>query len=671
MTPETPSHVSGCTYNDIMRAVPLIDERFLNEKEKLQGEEDTTSGYYVPIETYELLKVEGGTATPPPNGAGIPYLFHENQYNLTIYKYENNLWTEQKHATMHKTLALSTVLLCAFQLSLNGNAHSRRPHRSLQMAATETGKTVIPEETDVVVIGSGIGGLCCGAMCGRYGFDVTVLESHYHPGGCAHSFEIDNCVFDAGPSLWAGLSRPSPNPLRQVLDAIGDKSVEWKTYDGWMMYTPEGAFRFDCGPVRWEETLRKVAGDEAVRDWQNLQQYIAPMVEAAMGVPPMALRPDLWALVTIFRWLPNLLKAGSFSSFLTGPFSQVLDRTVKRESFVYRWLDFLSFALSGLPADGTIGAAMIYTVGDLAREGACVDYPIGGGGAVIDALVKGIEGFGGRVALRSHVEEILVEDGRAVGVRLRGGKVVRARKAVVTNASVWDTLKLLPEGALETAEREKLASTKPTESFMHIHACIDKTGLPEDLDIHHTVVFDWDAGVDGEQNVVIISIPSVLDPAMAPEGKHVVHAYAAGNEPFDVWENVKKNSEEYKQMKEQRSQKLWEALERVIPDIRQRASKERGGFALVGTPITHQGFLRRHRGSYGPALEAGKETFPGAKTPIPGLLRCGDSTWPGIGIPAVAGSGVSAANALAPVGKHLSLLNEMNRQGQLKTSSAY
>lgn len=70
-------------------------------------------------------------------------------------------------------------------------------------------------------------------------------------------------------------------------------------------------------------------------------------------------------------------------------------------------------------------------------------------------LSAGIEKHGGRVLLRSHVEQVLVEGGRAAGVRLRGSggsgdeaaaEVIRARRAVVSNASVWDTLRLLPEG---------------------------------------------------------------------------------------------------------------------------------------------------------------------------------------------------------------------------------
>ena len=60
-------------------------------------------------------------------------------------------------------------------------------------------------ETDVVVIGSGIGGLSCAALLAYYGEDVRVFESHYHAGGCAHGFEIDGFHFDSGPSLWNGM----------------------------------------------------------------------------------------------------------------------------------------------------------------------------------------------------------------------------------------------------------------------------------------------------------------------------------------------------------------------------------------------------------------------------------------------------------------------------------
>lgn len=151
-----------------------------------------------------------------------------------------------------------------------------------------------------------------------------------------------------------------------------------------------------------------------------------------------------------------------------------------------------------------------------------------------------------------------------------------------------------------------------------------------------------------------MSIPSVLEPSLAPPGKHVVHVYTPGNEPYALWQGMDRRSEEYKQQKLERAEVMWQALERIIPDIRDRSE-----VTLVGTPLTHERYLRRHRGSYGPAIQAGKQLFPGPNTSIPGLMCCGDSTFPGIGLPAVAASGAIAANTLAPLHQHLEMLKDI------------
>lgn len=80
---------------------------------------------------------------------------------------------------------------------------------------------------------------------------------------------------------------------------------------------------------------------------------------------------------------------------------------------------------------------------------------------------------------------------------------------------------------------------------------------------------------------------------------------------------------------------------------------------LLGSPLTHERFNRRYKGSFGPAWRAGKDKFPYPKTEIKGLLCCGDSVFPGIGVPAVAASGANAASSCVPVWKHLKLMKEL------------
>jgi phytoene dehydrogenase-like protein len=282
-----------------------------------------------------------------------------------------------------------------------------------------------------------------------------------------------------------------------------------------------------------------------------------------------------------------------------------------------------------------------------------LDYPRGGSGALIDALVRGIQRYGGQVRLKAPVAQILVERQRAVGVQLKNGEQIQARHAVVSNASGWDTVNLLPPTERPTSRRDR-PPLPACPSFMHLHLGIDATDL-RDLECHYLIVNTWEGGVDAPQNVVAVSIPSVLDPSLAPPGKHCIHAYTPATEPYELWAGLDRTSDRYQQLKTERSQVLWSGLERIIPDLRQRCD-----VTLVGTPLTHERFLRRDRGSYGPAIAAGQGLFPGCKTAIEGLLCCGDSTFPGIGVPAVAASGMIAANTLATVSQHQALLRDLS-----------
>lgn len=81
-------------------------------------------------------------------------------------------------------------------------------------------------------------------------------------------------------------------------------------------------------------------------------------------------------------------------------------------------------------------------------------------------------------------------------------------------------------------------------------------------------------------------------------------------------------------------------------------------FHPPGTPLTHERFLRRARGTYGPGIRA-PATFPGHSTPVPQLYCCGDSTFPGIGLPAVAASGAITANMLVDVPKQVEMLEKV------------
>jgi len=226
-----------------------------------------------------------------------------------------------------------------------------------------------------------------------------------------------------------------------------------------------------------------------------------------------------------------------------------------------------------------------------------------------------------------------------------------------------------------------------TRSFMHLHLGIPKDGLPEDLECHHSVL-DFDKDVTAEQNMVIISIPTVFDPSLAPEGYHVIHAYTAACDDFTQWEKFLPDGTDsgkvghspnsaasakyraaygYEQLKDSKAEVLWRAVESVIPDVRERARRD-GSLSLVATPLTHRRYNQRYRGTYGPAPGPGEDiwTLAGCKTPVDHLLAAGDCCFPGIGLPGVAASGTIAANTLASVKKQNQLMKELKAKGALQ-----
>ncbi|QZZ21590.1 FAD-dependent oxidoreductase [Leptothermofonsia sichuanensis E412] len=496
-------------------------------------------------------------------------------------------------------------------------------------------------DADVIIVGSGIGGLSAAGLLARYGKRVLICESHSIPGGAAHSFSQHGFYFDSGPSFYCGLSDPrSLNPLRQILDVLGE-SVPAIAYDPLGHYHfPEGTFPVYSNARRYREAVAHITPQGAI-ELERLEQRLLSLYRALQGIPALALRADLYAVpVLIRRYLPSLLKLLPHLGKIQGSVADLMQDL--RDPWLRRLIDLECFLLSGLKADGTVAPEVAFMLGE--RTYSVVDYPLGGSGAIVDALVRGLQRWGGQLRLNAHVEEILVESGQAVGIRLRRGGVLRA-PVIISNATRWDTFtKLLKPETVPDSYRNQVLGTPAIASFMHLHLGIRADGL-ENLTGHHVIVHHAEQDITTPGSTCMVSIPSVWDKTLAPPAHHVVHAYTL--EPYAGWQR----DAFYQERKRQRAEPLFQALERVIPDLRQRIVLE-----LIGTPLTHAHYLRRHQGTYGPAIAAGRATFPTPQTPISGLFCVGDSTMPGIGVSAVAASGILCANGLVSPQQTLDLL---------------
>ncbi|OEU13913.1 carotenoid isomerase [Fragilariopsis cylindrus CCMP1102] len=580
---------------------------------------------------------------------------------------------------------------------------------TIKMAVNDEIETEIDNDddanvVDIAIIGAGIGGLTAGAILNTlYNKKVGIYESHYLPGGCAHAFDRVASIgstnngtasssmkftFDSGPTILLGCSQKPFCALRQVLDAV-NQSVEWIRYDGWGMienpqqqqHQEERRWKCELGPDKFQQgPLLKFGGPDAVLEFEQLRTKTKDLT-VGIDIPAMAMRPGSSALIPLLKYFPTLVKllssgpeklTGTFRSYLDGPDFVVTNKWLRD------WLDALAFSLSGLPASRTSAAAMAFVIDDMHRDGAGLDYPKGGLGTVIDALCRGVEHHTtnnnnnssrkrSRIHLRTHVDKIdFNSDGsKATGITLSNGKRIIAKEGVICNAPVWtlrDLIHLLNN--CDTAEM--------TGSFLHLHVAINATGLDlTQMEAHYTVMdrgLSGNAGIVvngisdgpcGELNMIAVSNPCVIDPTLAPSGYMVLHAYGAGNEPYEVWEKFRndRNSPEYKQLKEERSAVLWRALESVIPDVRDRIVLD-----LIGSPLTHERFLRRPRGTYGSATE---DYLKDGSTPISNLVLAGDQIFPGIGVPAVAISGASAANAMVNPLRQWMCLDSLKELGRI------
>ena len=230
---------------------------------------------------------------------------------------------------------------------------------------------------------------------------------------------------------------------------------------------------------------------------------------------------------------------------------------------------------------------------------------------------------------------------------------------------------------------EKCDTAEMTGLFIHLHVALDAKDIHLDkLEPHYTVILDrgleGDSGIGngisdgpcGELNMIALSNPCVLDGILAPGGYIAVHTYGARNEPYDIWKAPSKDSttttqgsggryqsSTYEALKDARAAPLWRAIESIIPDARDRTV-----FALVGSPLTHERFLRRPNGTYGAATE---DCLKDGSTPIPNLVLAGDGVFPGIGIPAVALSGASAANGMVGVIEQWICMDNLKSKGAI------
>jgi prolycopene isomerase len=509
-----------------------------------------------------------------------------------------------------------------------------------------------PTTWDVIVIGSGIGGLVTASQLAAKGAKVLVLERYLIPGGSGGSFKRQGYTFDVGASMIFGFGQKGhTNLLTRALADVGEHCTTIPDPAQLQYHLPGGlslAVDRDYEGFIAELTARFPHEAKGIRAFYDTCWQVFNCLDA---MPLLSLEDPAYLAKVFFkaplaclglaRWLP--VNVGSVA------------RAHIQDPDLLRFIDMECFCWSVMPADRTpmINAGMVFSD----RHAGGINYPKGGVGVIAGKLVAGLERHGGAIRYRSRVVKVLLEQGRAVGVRLAGGEELRARR-VVSNATRWDTFgeadgtaqhsggasgmpnQTLVDGAdAPAAERTWRRRYKPSPSFLSLHLGVRADLIPAGTHVHHLLLERWEE-IEAEQGTVFVSMPSLLDPSLAPEGHHIVHTFTPSS--MEAWQGLSPTA--YAAKKEADANRLIARLETILPGLPGAITHRE-----VGTPRSHRRFLGRSGGSYGPipALRLpGLLPMPFNRTGISGLYCVGDSCFPGQGLNAVAFSGFACAHRI-------------------------
>ena len=505
----------------------------------------------------------------------------------------------------------------------------------------------VPEGSfDYIVIGSGMGGMTAAALLSKLGKRVLVIEQHVIPGGFTQTFTRPGYRWDVGVHLVGEMSERSY--LGRLLKDLTDGRLEWASvgeiYDEFNF--PDGfTIQFPNSKPAFRETLYDYFPEER----QAIDRYLE-LVRAASRSAAGYLQA---------RVAPTLLAPGAkrktakaASPFVTATTAEVLEELTTdphlRAVLAAQWGYYgstpakSSFAMHALMVAHFLWGAY---------------YPAGTAESIAREMLRTVSDAGGWTLVRSEVDSITVDRGKATGVTLSDGSEIRAG-SVISAVGAPATAELLPDGELS---RTELISAGPAHVSLYLgfEGDIQQVGgsnysqwFYETWDMERDIWSIEPEVEPGRADVLYCSFPSLKDPWHDP-GPRVRHTGEIITfvpwESFQKWRGSrwKKRGAEYDEFKEQVSQALLSQYFEHYPDLEPMLA-----FSELSTPLSTHHFARSHRGSiYGLASEPDRfmsdDLTP--KTQIKGLYMAGvDVMAPGIA--GAIGGGALAVAAAEPLG---------------------
>ncbi len=508
-------------------------------------------------------------------------------------------------------------------------------------------KFPIDETYDAIMIGSGVGALTTGALLAKARHQkVLILEKHYTAGGFTHSFKRPGYEWDVGVH-YVGEIR-NKGGLGQILDYVTDGELTWAdmgaVYDEIVINGDR--YPFKVGKRAWRETMC----DAFPNDVQAIDRYLAELkklkLAAALYFADKALPGPLTTVAgPLLRSRLLKLSSATVHEVLSG----ITQNKRLRAVLAGQWGDYglppkqASWAIHAMVASHYFGGAY---------------YPAGGAAQIAAMVEKVLERNGGRIATNAGVAEVLVENGRAVGVKLETGQEVRA-PIVCSNAGVPLTQHLLPDGKAKRELGAVRARTEASGAHVSLYVGMNRTAaelqLPKNNiwvypgDDHDAQVAAWKQSPDADLPVAFLSFPSARDPHFLDNHPGNATLEVLTLVPYDwvsQWEGTqwKKRGASYDEFKAGLCEKLMAVLLEQCPRVRDHIQ-----IAELSSPLTTKHFAGHPMGEiYGIACTPQRfaETAMRPATKLPGMWMTGaDVCSPGVAGAAI--GGVLAATAIS------------------------
>ncbi|MBD2003252.1 MULTISPECIES: beta-carotene ketolase CrtO [Cyanophyceae] len=408
------------------------------------------------------------------------------------------------------------------------------------------------QEYDVVIIGAGHNGLVCAAYLLKAGYSVLLLEKRSIPGGGATTEEI---LPEEAPGFKFNLCSIDHEfihlgPVVEELE-LTKYGLEYLYCDP-VVFCPHPDGKYFLGHKSVEKTCAEIARYNE-RDAKKYAEYTDYWQRLIGAMIPMFNAPPKSIIDIAGNY--DLKKIKDLFSVLGGP-NKTLDlirnMITSPEDILNEWFDseFLKAPLARLAAElGAPPSQKTISVGAIMmamRHDPGMARPKGGSGALVDALLKLVHSKGGVVLTDQTVERVLVDDGRAVGVRVAGGTEYRAKRGVISNIDARRLfLRLMDEADVDDADpnlRDRLerkivnnnetilkidcALSEPLRFEHHNHQDEYLIGSVLIADsVRHVEMAHSQASIgnipDSDPSMYVV-VPTVRDPSMAPEGKHTL-----------------------------------------------------------------------------------------------------------------------------------------------------